>query len=162
MVYALLADRLVCSAFLAMLAWAACSDAATFKIPDAASLGMLFLYPLHVIASPAPTGWLAAVGIALAVFAVGLILFARGIWGGGDVKLLTGVALWAGPHAILPVLMVTAMAGGALALVAGAMLYLQRWRAIAENAPAVAGMPLPYGVAIACGGSFIAMQLLRS
>lgn len=162
MVYALLTDRLVCSAFLALLAWAACSDAARFTIPDAASLGLLLLYPLHVIASPAATGWPAAIGIAVMVFAVGLILFARGIWGGGDVKLLTGVALWAGPHAILPVLMVTAMAGGALALLAGAMLYLQRWRAAAENAPAVAGMPLPYGVAIACGGSFAAMQLLHS
>ena len=162
MVYALLTDRLVCSVFLAMLAWAACSDAATFKIPNAATVGLLLLYPVHVIASPAATGWIAASGIASLVFAVGLILFARGLWGGGDVKLLTAVALWAGPHGIVPVLLVIAMAGGALALLAGTMLYLHRWRAAAENAPAVAGMPLPYGVAIACGGSFTAMQLLHS
>src|SRR5579872_1726255 len=162
MMYALLTDRLVCSAFLAILAWAACSDAATFKIPDAASLGLLFLYPVHVLASPAAPGWLAAGGVAALVFAVGLILFARGLWGGGDVKLLTAVALWAGPHGILPALLVMAMAGGVLALLAGAMLYVQRWRAAARNATAVAGMPLPYGVAIACGGSFTAMQLLHS
>ena len=162
MLYALLTDRLICSAFLAILAWAACSDAASFKIPDTASIGLLLLYPLHVLTSPVATGWPAAIGIAAAVFTVGLILFARGIWGGGDVKLLTAVALWSGPHAIIPVLMVTAMAGGVLALLAGAMLYVQRWRAAAENAPAVAGMPLPYGVAIACGGSFAAMQLLHS
>jgi prepilin peptidase CpaA len=83
-------------------------------------------------------------------------LFAAGWIGGGDAKLFAAVAPWLGWPAIASFLMVTALAGGALALLllnvraawlkpylAGAPAWLAR---LATSDEAV-----PYGVAIAVG-----------
>jgi prepilin peptidase CpaA len=65
--------------------------------------------------------------------------------GGGDVKLLASTSVWAGPALVFPLLMVTALAGG---LVAVGVLAARRRRS-----------PLPYGVAIAAGGLVVAQRL---
>lgn len=80
---------------------------------------------------------------ALLVFAFFAAAFALGAMGGGDVKLLTALALWFSGDALLRLVVITALAGGVLTL---AMLALHRWR----KAP---GRPeIPYGVAIAAAG----------
>jgi prepilin peptidase CpaA len=99
-----------------------------------------------------------AVGCAVVVFAVGAAAFAAGGLGGGDVKLLAAVSLFAGPTRIVDFLAVTAIAGGVLglAILAGAP--------IGQSAPLPANGPLrarlrsnlPYGPAIAVGGLWIA------
>ena len=63
-----------------------------------------------------------AVGGAVMVFALGAAAFAVGALGGGDVKLLAAVSLFAGPAGIVDFLAVTAIAGGllGLAILAGA------------------------------------------
>jgi prepilin peptidase CpaA len=83
-------------------------------------------------------------------------MFAAGWIGGGDGKLFAVCALWLGWPAVLPFMLYTGLAGGALTI---AILGLRSgWLA-----PAVAGGPawlrklgttggdLPYGVAIAVG-----------
>ena len=90
---------------------------------------------------------LAIAGIAFAAFTTA---FALGMMGGGDVKLITALALWRVPLApgeasfapLLQLLVVMALAGGVLTLV---MLVRHR-RAGAEGQPEI-----PYGVAIAAG-----------
>lgn len=93
-----------------------------------------------------------------------LILYARGGIGGGDVKLLTALAIGFSPAGAIQLLTITALAGGVLALLhllmrllphpklapAGSSLArrvyaIERWRHLRHA-------PLPYGVAIACGG----------
>lgn len=85
-------------------------------------------------------------GIALAVFVVLAGLFALRMMGGGDVKLLTVLALWIEPASFLQLLVVMALAGGVLTLVMGAWHVTRRQRH---------KLAIPYGVAIAFGGLWV-------
>jgi prepilin peptidase CpaA len=103
----------------------------------------------------APAVFAAMAGAAL-VLAGGVLLFERGLIGGGDVKLMAVAALWTGAGGLPRLLMLTALLGGGLAL-----LFLSplgpRLTAVRESDPVPAGggalrvgrTPIPYGVAIA-------------
>src|ERR1700712_2347723 len=67
--------------------------------------------------------WLnAAIALAAPLFwlAMGLTLGAIGWMGGGDVKLLTALALWIQPYWFAQLIFVMAIAGGVLTLIFGA------------------------------------------
>ena len=166
-------DQLLVQGFALLLLWAAWSDIQSFTIPNRVSLAIVLLYPAHVIASPAQVEWLFACGLALLIFAVGAFAFARGWFGGGDVKLLTAATLWAGPLMFSELILVTALAGGALALVAVAQPRMTpilaqlriTWLPELPVTPAAPGKAslrtnIPYGVAIAAGGLWLATRLL--
>jgi prepilin peptidase CpaA len=85
-------------------------------------------------------------GIALAAFAVLALLFAMRAMGGGDVKLLTALALWIKPEWFLQLLFVMAVAGGILTVLFGAWHVMRRKRH---------KLAIPYGVAIAIGGLWV-------
>ena len=93
-----------------------------------------------------------------------LVIYQRRLIGGGDVKLLVALAIGLPLTGVIQLLTITALAGGVLALVhlmmrllpypklapAGSSLVrrvyaIERWRNLRHA-------PLPYGVAIACGG----------
>jgi len=93
-----------------------------------------------------------------------LVIYQRRLIGGGDVKLLVALAIGLPLTGVIQLLTITALAGGVLALVhlmmrllpypklapAGSSLVrrvyaVERWRNLRHA-------PLPYGVAIACGG----------
>jgi prepilin peptidase CpaA len=93
-----------------------------------------------------------------------LVIYQGGWIGGGDVKLLVALAIGLPLTGVVQLLTITALAGGVLALVhlmmrllpyprlapAGSSLVrrvyaIERWRHLRHA-------PLPYGVAIACGG----------
>jgi prepilin peptidase CpaA len=93
-----------------------------------------------------------------------LVIYTRGWIGGGDVKLLVALAIGLPLTGVIQLLTITALAGGVLALVhlmmrllpyprlapAGSscvrrVYAIERWRHLRHA-------PLPYGVAIACGG----------
>ncbi|MFT3989156.1 A24 family peptidase [Aestuariivirga sp.] len=63
-------------------------------------------------------GWHLATGAAL--FFAGFIIFSLGLFGGGDAKLLAAAGLWMGWPDVMPFLVMTALAGGILAVVVGA------------------------------------------
>jgi prepilin peptidase CpaA len=81
--------------------------------------------------------------VTLTVFAVLAILFAMGAMGGGDVKLLTALALWVKPEWFLQLLLVMGVTGGLLTIFFGAWHVMRRQRD---------KLAIPYGVAIAVGG----------
>ncbi len=85
-------------------------------------------------------------GVALAAFALFAGLFALKMMGGGDVKLLTALALWVEPAQFLQLLMVMAIAGGVLTLAMGAWHVARRQRH---------KLAIPYGVAIAFGALWV-------
>jgi prepilin peptidase CpaA len=85
-------------------------------------------------------------GVAVATFAILTGLFALRMMGGGDVKLLTALALWIGPSWFLKLLIVMALVGGVLTIVMGMIHILRRQR---ER------LAIPYGVAIAIGGLWV-------
>jgi prepilin peptidase CpaA len=85
-------------------------------------------------------------GVALGVFALFALLFNFGVMGGGDVKMIAALALWLPAGAILNLLIIMSIAGGALTL---AMLIRRR------VAKSDAQIEVPYGVAIAFGGLWV-------
>jgi len=81
--------------------------------------------------------------LALATFVVLAGLFAIRAMGGGDVKLLTALALWLPAVLFMRLLLVMAIAGGVLTVVLG------MWH-ISRRQPG--RLKIPYGVAIAAAG----------
>lgn len=159
--FPLLVDRLALTAFAGLLVWAAWSDLRDYIIPNKISIAIAAIYPAHVIATGAVEIVPGALMAAAAVFAAGFALFAFRIAGGGDVKLMTAAALWAGPGQIFEFLFMTALGGGLLA----AFLAARAWRENAEAQPdgtlglrivAIRDTKVPYGAAIALGGLYIA------
>jgi prepilin peptidase CpaA len=82
-------------------------------------------------------------------------LFAFDVLGGGDVKLLSAIALWAGWSLMLPLLFITSVAGAVLAII---LLAVRRFAP--RNVPqgrwyrrlVARGEGVPYGIAIAIAG----------
>ena len=145
-----------------LLAYVAMTDIATRLIRNEiclvlALLGIVgqFASPMHVTES------LIAATILLLLL---IVIYQRGWIGGGDVKLMVALAIGLPLIGVIQLLTITALAGGVLALVhlmmrllpypkrapAGSSLVrrvyaIERWRNLRHA-------PLPYGVAIACGG----------
>lgn len=102
------------------------------------------------IAAMAPLWWIASgldlwpgmavqLGVAVIVFALFTTLFAMGCMGGGDVKLLGALALWFPWPAVMSMLMVMALLGGAVTIITVAHHRMTRRL----------GQPqIPYGIAI--------------
>ena len=96
-------------------------------------------------------------------FAFGLLAFARGWLGGGDVKVMTGCACWATLGTLAAQVVLIAIAGGVLALV---LMLLRCGLALAgvtgDDAPSLvrAGADLPYAVGIAGGMAVWAWRFL--
>ena len=109
------------------------------------------------IALAAPAFWWASglslwpgvagqIGLGLAAFAVLAGLFAAGAMGGGDVKLLTALALWLPWQPFLRLVVAMALLGGVLTLLCVARHRIGRHTGKLE---------IPYGVAIAGAGLWV-------
>lgn len=143
-----LAPTIIALAALACVIVAAGWDVTKFIIPDEISIILIILAAAYGLVTPG-FGWLSHILSPLAVFAIGLVTFARGWMGGGDVKLLTALAAWSGHTGLFPLLTGTAIAGGVLA---GTLIVARRARA-GHPGPRVfeKDAPLPYAVAILGG-----------
>lgn len=152
-----LLQTLLLFAFPALVVVGAMRDAVSFTIPNWVSIALAAAFlPAAVAmgAGPAQIGLACLIGLGALIAGMGM--FAVGWIGGGDAKLFAAAGLWMGLSALLPYLLVTALAGGALAVVLLALRSV--WlRPIAARAPgwfarlATPGENVPYGVAIAFG-----------
>ena len=149
---------------LSLLVFVAWGDVASRTISDRICLALaligatsqLLIGPLHLAES---------FGVAVALFLALLWLYSRHTLGGGDVKLLVALSLGLPFIGVVQLVAITGLAGGVLALAYLAMRYLprpnlpttrsiirrvyavERWRILRHG-------PLPYGVAIASGGTW--------
>jgi prepilin peptidase CpaA len=152
--------------FSGLLVWAALSDGRTLTIPNRLCLAVALLY-LARLPVVGPTEWAIGLGLGLCGLAVGFFAFERGMIGGGDAKLIAAVLPWAGITDAGGFLLVTALAGGVLALFvlmryrgAGLLRAITGRALISEpTGSADAALPgLPYGIAIAAGGLWISVR----
>jgi len=164
-------DQLACLLVLVVALVAAWTDLRRFRIPNTLPLLLLALYALHLATADTPVDWQGGLVIALALLLCGFALFAAGLLGAGDVKLLAAAGLWAARDLGGELVLITTMAGGALAL-----MLLTPWgqlllaavqapeaaaRKVAPGAVGitrVSGQPMPYGVAIAIALLVMAAQ----
>ena len=86
------------------------------------------------------------IGVAFGCFVLCAILFALRQMGGGDVKLLTALALWIDPANFLRLVVLMALIGGLLTVVIGS------WHVMRRRTEKLA---IPYGLAIASAGLWI-------
>jgi prepilin peptidase CpaA len=129
------------------LALAAVTDIRRRQIDNWLNAGIALGAPLFWWAQGltlAAIGW--QLGVALAAFVVLAGLFALRAMGGGDVKLLTALALWIKPVWFLHLLTIMALAGGLLTIVMGAWHVARRQKG---------RMSVPYGIAIAAAGLWV-------
>ncbi len=143
-----------------LLGIAAVFDTWKFVIPNAIAVALVVLFIATALLLPFEMTWmewLSHVGAAVAVFIGGAVLFAFNKMGGGDIKLLTAVAFWAGFEHLTELLLYVAVAGGVLAigLIVLRKLIVSLGSAITRLAevklPRVLlnGEAVPYGLAIA-------------
>lgn len=95
------------------------TDIRSLRIPNMIPLllVLLFFVVAVFVLSSRSVDWSSHLLAAAIVFTAGIGLFAWGKFGGGDVKLLTAVALWHGLHLLPALLIRVAFVGGALALI---------------------------------------------
>jgi prepilin peptidase CpaA len=136
---------------------AALTDVTSFTIPNRISALLALAFFPTALALARPVGEIGMdVGVFCGALVAGMAMFAVGWIGGGDAKLLAAASLWLGVSGVPVFLMVTALTGGALAMLlinvrspwvqpylAGAPSWLARL--------ATPGADVPYGVAIATG-----------
>lgn len=91
-------------------------DATRFIIPNWLVGGLLLLYPLAVFLSPAHIDWQMALVAMLVVFAIGYVVFALNVMGGGDIKLITVLALWVGFEKLTEFGFYFALLGGVMSI----------------------------------------------
>jgi prepilin peptidase CpaA len=145
-----------------LLLYVATIDVATRLIRNDICLALALLGIADQLTSPMQL--VESLVAATILFLLLFMIYQRGLIGGGDVKLLVALAIGLSLTGVTQLLTVTALAGGVLALVhlmmrllpyprpapAGSSLVrrvcaVERWRNLRHA-------PLPYGVAIACGG----------
>src|SRR5260370_9750369 len=142
------------------------SDVATYLIPHRVAGATAIAFLVFAIGRPLPflLGGLAAAAL---LFAIGALLFARHLLGGGDVKLLAATGLWAGFDLLVLLVFAAAVAGGVLAPAQRSPLR-RLLPAPARPGGAPVGndfysrmrQPMPFGVAIALGGVCVAVARL--
>lgn len=141
--------------FPAFMAYAAVSDLLTMKIPNWLTGGLVLAFPvIALLAGLEFSALFSHVAAGLILLAVGIAMFAPGWMGGGDAKLLSGVALWLGlSSALVNFLLLAAIAGGVLTLVLLAMrsiplpAFALTWDWLQRLHDKKSG--IPYGIALA-------------
>ncbi|MBV9829672.1 MAG: prepilin peptidase [Alphaproteobacteria bacterium] len=156
-------QAIILTGFAGLMAVAAFEDFRRLIIPNLLTIALCGLWPFYVATTaPSLEGIAAALGCAVIVFVAGALLFARGLLGGGDVKLLSAAVLWAGPAATPKLLMLTCVLGGVLAL----FMLIPVGRQLAAAGRMLLGQPpmmnerglsisVPYGIAIAGAAIFV-------
>lgn len=133
-----------------LLIVAAVHDANRYRIPNVICLALMVLFPFFVLTAPRSVEWDQHIMVFALVLLSGFAMFIGNLAGAGDIKLLAATSLWAGPHLVAVFLVITAIAGGVLALIMAALTYSRNFSG--RRTIAISKVPIPYGIAIATGG----------
>ena len=139
------------------MAWVVVSDASRYIIPNWLNALLILLYVAAAVLLPIPT-WVSAIGAAGLMLVIGMGMFALGLMGGGDIKLLVALCLWTGWGIGTPqFIFITAIAGGILVVVvlSSRLLFAPLWQSRSPDKALprllTRKQPVPYGIAIAFG-----------
>lgn len=141
---------------LALCVYAAATDVKRLEIDNWVPCAIIALFVAFAITNPVV--WPVHVIVMLVIFAIGFALNAAGILGGGDVKLLSALSLWAGIGGLPYLMMGTAVCGAAVAIATLSLrqMKLEAPTGLAWVDGASAGRNhVAYGIAIAAGAAFM-------
>lgn len=166
--------------FAATMVWAAISDFSSFILSNRLCLSVIGLYlifigVLFIIGIPPTWSYIGySFAIAIITFLILLSLFAYGYIGGGDVKLIPAVLLWAGPAYSIEFILITTLCGGIVAILTICCRYLKSYLSAQKSSENInLSMPesselvnrennIPYGIGISVGGLYVAFQLYQA
>ena len=157
------------AATMILLVTAAITDITRYRIRNVVVYAIVIAFAVGAAFNFSWPGIAWSVGAGVAMYLLGAGLFAFGLFGGGDVKLIAAMALWTGFADLQRFLLVMTAAGGLLAIVWLIRRRLQRPaianepasspNALSSDAPSSDApnhpkVPnrIPYGVAIALAG----------
>jgi prepilin peptidase CpaA len=156
---------------LVLLAIGAWRDLATRTIPNWVCVAVALAgIAVRGLDGAGALAWSA--GISVLLFLLLVPLHARGVLGGGDVKLAAAAALGLSASGTANFIVATVLAGGVLAALHLALRWLPASRPCAPGSRALRRVlaverwrirrhgPLPYGVAIACGAGWLTLARL--
>jgi prepilin peptidase CpaA len=133
------------------LAAAAVEDAVRFRISNLTCAAVLVGAFVAVAVHGFSPGLWQNVAVFGAILALGILAFAAGWLGGGDVKLLAAIGLWLDLRAAVGLIAAVFIAGGLVGLV-----YIIAQRAAHAARPSTSRhAKVPYGLAVVTGALFI-------
>jgi prepilin peptidase CpaA len=154
--------------FLFCVCYAVVADFRSLLIPNwiVVTLGAAFAVFAALYLEPMTVIW--HVVVALAVFCLAAAFFAVNWIGGGDVKLLTAIALWAGPQHVANLLLMMSALGFVLAMVLMGLrthgtfivpwlpdnMFLNRLQTLAKQGQCPYGVAIGVAALIAVGNTF--------
>ncbi|MGB9164629.1 MAG: prepilin peptidase [Rhodomicrobium sp.] len=145
--------------YAATLCYGCASDIKRLKIPNAVSVIVLALFLLNYLLFGPTDGLTKHIFVAGSALLLGFGIFAAGLMGAGDIKLISALMLWAGPQNGFVFLIIMTFAGG---LFAGLLMITRTSMAVWPSAQnyipsrrlrtwAQRGI-FPYGIAICTAG----------
>lgn len=145
------------------VAFAAAMDLLTMQIPNRISAALvLAFFPLALMAGLQPWEIVHHLMAGFIVLAIGIVLFSRGWFGGGDAKLMAAIALWVGLENLYPYILYVVFAGGLMASVFLSARTVPLPRPLLGQAWAVrlhrVNSGIPYGLALAVGALLVYPQ----
>lgn len=140
---------------IALFVAAAYGDIKFLRIPNKLAIGVAALGVCRLLAIGDLNTAIYTISTSAIVFIVTFLLFWRGIFGGGDVKLLSATILLVGYHDLVPFLFIMGICG---ALVSLAVLFIHNYLPLWLGPRSAVLVPkiqlaVPYGVAIAAAGT---------
>lgn len=165
--------------FAFMMLWAALSDIKYYILSNKLCLAVALLYPIFIATlyfngTPLSSAYIGySIGIAFVLFIALAVLFALGLLGGGDVKFIPAVILWAGPTHSLKFLLITALSGGVISMIYLSLFYIKSLNATKSSEKINFSVSMstvskneenkiPYGVAISIGGLYVAFEIYKA
>lgn len=151
--------------FFGIMAVAAVYDLITYTIPNFVPIFLLGIFVVFAVWHGLPWQvWAGHAGAGFAMLIVGWLLFAIGLFGGGDSKLFAATCLWMGWDGIINYLIMLSLCGGALAIVLilfrrlplPAALLRHGWIAALHDM----SKGVPYGIALTTGAILAWPELL--
>lgn len=154
----------IVSVFPMALMYAAAKDLARYEIPNWISVVIVADYLVAALVGQVdPLVIVSHLSAGAVMMLFGALLFYKGVFGGGDAKLIAASAVWTGWETLLPFVILVAIMGGVFALM---VVVIRKWRINEREFVkririewlrklCAAEKGLPYGVAIAAGGIFL-------
>jgi prepilin peptidase CpaA len=142
---------------------AAAMDMFTMTIPNKLCLALVAAFFAAVPFAELPiatVGW--HVGAALIALAITFLLFASGVFGGGDAKLTTAIVLWLGPTLALDFALLAALFGGLLTAGLMTLRAFPSYTISVESSWATrllsSNVGIPYGIALSAAAMIVFVQ----
>jgi len=156
---AVTAEATILAILAGIVTWAAISDLLSTRIPNTANAAILALWIAWAIVNP-KVAILFSLGIGITLFAFGAALFHFNMMGGGDVKFLAVLGLFAGPDEILFFLIYVSLFGGVLSILGLLQTRTSITVPVVTLVQTTRGrQTVPYGAAIAAGAYIMIASL---